>query len=346
MWHHPRKAPLKRPTREPRLPKRRRPPALPCLDNPAARNGNHLDKKSHKNTALIGIDVGGTGIKGGIVNLTEGRLLEEPYCVPTPQPATPQAVAEAIDQVVAELSARPEAPVPGSPVGVTFPGIIQHGVVRSAANMDNSWLNTNIDALLTTQLGRPVEVINDADAAGLAEARHGAGAGIAGTVLVITLGTGIGSAFIFNGKLVPNTELGHLEIDGLDAETKASAVARERAGLSWDEYSAALQRYFSHLEFLFSPELLIVGGGISQRAHDYLPNLQLRTPIVPAVLRNEAGIIGAAGNAAANQQATQPRTNTQSTDRPVTINPVVLIKAQPNDTATGRPGFENTFPGH
>ena len=261
-----------------------------------------MDDKSHKNTPVIGIDIGGTGIKGGIVNLREGRLLGGPFCVPTPQPATPQTVAESVARVVAELSARPEAPVPDFPVGVTFPGVIQHGVVRSAANVDQSWLNTNIDALLMSCLGRPVEVTNDADAAGLAEARYGAGAGVAGTVLVITLGTGIGSAFISDGKLIPNTELGHLEIDGHNAESNASAVARERAGLSWDEYSLVLQRYFSHVEFLFSPELLIVGGGISQRAHDFLPNLKLRTPIVPAVLRNEAGIIGAAGQTASTQE--------------------------------------------
>jgi polyphosphate glucokinase len=260
-----------------------------------------LDEKSHKNTPLIGIDIGGTGIKGGIVDLKVARLLGEPFHVPTPQPATPEAVAESVALVVSELSARPETPAPDSPVGVTFPGIIQHGLIRSAANVDDSWLNTNIDALLTARLGRTVEVINDADAAGLAEARYGAGAGVAGSVLVITLGTGIGSAFIFDGKLVPNTELGHLEIDGHDAETKASAVARERASLSWNEYSLVLQRYFSHIEFLFSPDLIIVGGGISARAHDYLPNLKLRTPVVPALLLNEAGIIGAASEAASNQ---------------------------------------------
>ncbi|MEV7634305.1 polyphosphate--glucose phosphotransferase [Microbacterium sp. NPDC089318] len=253
-----------------------------------------MDEKSQKNAVLIGIDIGGTGIKGGIVDLKKGELLGERFRVPTPQPAAPDSVAEAVALVISELSARPEAPAAGTPIGVTFPGIIQHGVVHSAANVDNSWLNTDIDALLTARLGRPVEVINDADAAGLAEARYGAGEGVAGTVLVITLGTGIGSAFIFDGKLVPNAELGHLEIDGHVAETKASAVARERDGLSWDEYSVLLQRYFSHVEFLFSPELFIVGGGISKRADEYLPNLKLRTPIVPAVLRNEAGIVGAA----------------------------------------------------
>ncbi len=197
--------------------------------------------------------------------------------------------------MVSELSARPEAPAAGSPVGVTFPGIIQHGVVHSAANVDKSWLNTDIDGLLTARLGRPVEVINDADAAGLAEARYGAGAGIAGTVLVITLGTGIGSAFIFDGKLVPNAELGHLEIDGHDAETRASAAAREREDLPWKKWATKrLQRYFSHVEFLFSPNLFIVGGGVSKNADKFLPYLDLRTPVEVAQLRNNAGIVGAA----------------------------------------------------
>jgi polyphosphate glucokinase len=252
------------------------------------------DEKTRKHAPLIGIDIGGTGIKGGIVDLKKGKLIGDRFRLPTPQPATPESVVEVVAKVVEELSARPDAPEVDSPIGVTFPGIIQHGVVHSAANVDKSWLNTDIDALLTARLGRPVEVINDADAAGLAEARYGAGAGIDGTVLVITLGTGIGSAFIFNGRLVPNAELGHLEIDGFDAESKASAVARERDGLSWEEYSVLLQRYFSHVEFLFSPELFIVGGGISKRADEYLPHMKLRTPIVPAELKNEAGIVGAA----------------------------------------------------
>ncbi|MEC5179984.1 polyphosphate--glucose phosphotransferase [Arthrobacter sp. CG_A4] len=252
------------------------------------------DEKSKQNTQLIGIDVGGTGIKGGIVDLKKGKLVGDRLRIPTPQPSTPASVAEVVAQVVAELSARPDAPAPDSPVGVTFPGIIQHGVVHSAANVDKSWLELDIDAMLTARLGRPVEVINDADAAGLAEARYGAGKGVAGTVLVITLGTGIGSAFIFDGKLVPNAELGHLEIDGFDAESKASAVARERDGLSWEQYSVLLQRYLSHVEFLFSPELFIIGGGISKRADEYLPRLRLRTPIVPAELKNDAGIVGAA----------------------------------------------------
>ncbi|WP_309304103.1 polyphosphate--glucose phosphotransferase [Arthrobacter sp. CJ23] len=252
------------------------------------------DEKTHKNAPLIGIDIGGTGIKGGIVDLKKGKLLGDRFRIPTPQPATPEAIADVVAQIVEELSGRPEAPAEGSPIGVTFPGIIQHGVVHSAANVDKSWLETDIDAVLSKRLGRPVEVINDADAAGLAEARYGAGEGVDGTVLVITLGTGIGSAFIFNGQLVPNAELGHLEVDGHDAETKASAVARERDELSWDEYGVLLNRYLQHVEFLFSPELFIIGGGISKRSDEYFPHLELRTKIVTAELKNDAGIVGAA----------------------------------------------------
>ncbi|MBE0009625.1 ROK family protein [Arthrobacter sp. AET 35A] len=247
---------------------------------------------------VIGIDIGGTGIKGGIVDLVAGEIVGERYRVPTPQPSTPEAVAEVVAQIVAELSTRPNAPAADVPIGVTFPAIIQHGIARSAANVDQSWVNTDVDGLFSKVLGRDVHVINDADAAGLAEVRYGAGKGVDGTVLVITLGTGIGSAFIFDGKLVPNAELGHLEIDGYDAETRASAVARERDGIDWDEYAVRLQRYFSHVEFLFSPELFIVGGGISKRSQEYLPGLNLRTRIIPAQLKNQAGIVGAALQAA------------------------------------------------
>ncbi|MHA7276160.1 polyphosphate--glucose phosphotransferase [Arthrobacter sp. Hz1] len=262
--------------------------------------GKSSEKKQGKalpNT-VIGIDIGGTGIKGGIVDLVGGDIVGERYRVPTPQPSTPEAVAEVVARIVDELSTRPGAPAPEVPVGVTFPAIIQHGIARSAANVDQSWVNTDVDTLFSTVLQRDVHVINDADAAGLAEVRYGAGKGVDGTVLVITLGTGIGSAFIFDGKLVPNAELGHLEIDGYDAETRASAVARERDGIDWDEYSIRLQRYFSHVEFLFSPELFIVGGGISKRSQEYLPGLKLRTRIIPAQLKNQAGIVGAALQAA------------------------------------------------
>jgi polyphosphate glucokinase len=259
-------------------------------------DGRKAAKKAAR--SVLGIDIGGTGTKGGIVDLKKGKLVGDRFRLDTPKPSTPEAVAEVVAAVVEELSARPEGPPPQSPVGVTFPAIIRHGVALSAANVDPSWVGTDVDKLLSERLGREVQVMNDADAAGLAEARFGVGAGRDGTVLVITLGTGIGSAFIFNGQLVPNVELGHLEVDGFDAETKASAMARERDGLDWDEYAVRLQRYFSHVEFLFSPELFIVGGGISKRSADFLPKLKLATEIVPAELKNNAGIVGAALQAA------------------------------------------------
>lgn len=253
-----------------------------------------MSKNPTKSHHAIGIDIGGTGIKGGIVNLKKGELVGERFRIDTPQPSTPDAVAAVVKQIVDELMSRPEAPSADSQVGVDFPAIISHGVAHSAANVDKSWIGTDADALLTKVLERPVHVMNDADAAGVAEAKYGAGRDQDGTVLVITLGTGIGSAFIFNGKLVPNAELGHLELDGFDAESRASATAREREDLSWEQYAERLQRYFSHVEFLFSPELFIVGGGISKRSEDFLPQLKLRTKIIPAQLKNNAGIVGAA----------------------------------------------------
>ncbi|MFJ4286854.1 polyphosphate--glucose phosphotransferase [Paenarthrobacter nicotinovorans] len=246
----------------------------------------------------IGIDIGGTGIKAGIVDPYSGQLVGSRLHIPTPHPSTPTAITEAISLLVDELSRQASPPPATSPVGVAFPGIIRYGIVRSSANLDEGWLGEDIVRLLAQRLDRPVDVINDADAAGLAEVRHGAAAGLLGTVLVITLGTGIGSALLFRGDLIPNAELGHLEIDGRSAESRTSAVARERHGLSWAEYARRLQRYLSQLEFLFSPDLLVIGGGISARADEYLPSLRLRTPVVPAVLRNDAGIIGAGSHVA------------------------------------------------
>lgn len=243
----------------------------------------------------IGIDIGGTGTKGGIVDLATGQLVGERFRIPTPQPATPKAVAGVVKQIVDELQSRPEAPAPDSHVGIVFPAIIKNGVALSAANVDKSWINTNVDALMTETLGREVEALNDADGAGLAEAHYGAGKGKEGLVMVITLGTGIGSAMILNGQLVPNAELGHLEIDGFDAETKASAAAREREQLPWKKWAKKrLQRYFSHVEFLFSPSLFVIGGGVSKNSEKFLPYLELRTPVEIAALRNNAGIVGAA----------------------------------------------------
>lgn len=252
------------------------------------------NSKKHKVSTAIGVDIGGTGIKGGIVDLKKGKLIGSRFRIDTPSPSTPEAVAEVVRQIVEELGTRDEAPAGDAPVGITFPAIIHEGVALSAANVDKSWIDTDVDTLFTDVLKRPVQVMNDADAAGLAEARYGAGEGVKGSVLLITLGTGIGSGLVHDGVLVPNLELGHLEIDGHDAETQASAAARERDDLSWEEYAVRLQRYFSQVEFLFSPRLFVVGGGISKRSQDFLPQLKLRTPIEPAHLKNNAGIVGGA----------------------------------------------------
>jgi polyphosphate glucokinase len=238
----------------------------------------------------FGIDIGGSGIKGAPVDLVAGEFTHDRLRIPTPQPSTPDAVADVVAEIVGEFGA-----ASGSlPVGVTFPAVIQHGVARTAANVDQSWIGTDVDALFTEKLGRPVHVVNDADAAGVAEARFGAARGTHGTVFVATLGTGIGSALLIDGQLVPNTELGHLEIDGHDAESRAADSARDREDLSWEKWAVRLQRYFGVIEDLFWPDLIVVGGGVSKKSDRFLPLLHLRAPIVPAQLRNDAGIIGAA----------------------------------------------------
>lgn len=238
----------------------------------------------------FGIDIGGSGIKGCPVDLDAGAFLAERIRTPTPTPSTPAAVAA----VVADIIARFGDDAGTGPVGVTFPAVIQHGVARTAANVDKSWIGTDVDALLREALGRPVRVLNDADAAGYAETRFGAAKGVDGTVFMATLGTGIGTALIVDGVLVPNTELGHLEVDGKDAETKAADSARERDGLSWPQWAKRLTRYFQEIEKLVWPDLIVVGGGVSKKADKFLPLLELRTPIVPSQLRNDGGIIGAA----------------------------------------------------
>lgn len=244
-------------------------------------------------TTAFGVDIGGSGIKGAPVDLATGRFARERHRIPTPQPATPAAVAATVAELVATFDVPAEMPV-----GVTFPAVVQHGVARSAANVDESWIGTNIEHVIGEALGRPVHAVNDADAAGYGEVRHGAAAGARGVVLVVTLGTGIGTTLIADGRLVPNFELGHLEIDGFDAETRAADSAREREGLSWEEWAARLQRFFGVLEDLLWPDLIVVGGGVSKHADKFLPLLDLRAQIVPARLRNAAGIVGAAALAA------------------------------------------------
>ena len=236
----------------------------------------------------IGIDFGGTGIKAAAVDLRAGTFASAREKIQTPRPATPEAVAD----VFAELVGR--FPSSDSPIGVTVPGVVRHGVVHSAANIDPSWIGADADAIFSSALGREVHVVNDADAAGLAEVEFGAARGEHGLVIVTTLGTGIGSALINHGVLVPNSELGHLEIDGYDAESRAANSARETEGLSWQEWAERLTTYYRTVERLFSPDLFVVGGGVSKESNDFLPLLDIETPIVPAQLRNRAGIIGAA----------------------------------------------------
>ncbi|MDO5753357.1 polyphosphate--glucose phosphotransferase [Arthrobacter sp.] len=252
-----------------------------------------MEKTTH-DSLRIGIDIGGTAIKYGVVDTATGTLASPIAQIPTPQPANPAAIAEAVRAVVADVQSWETAPSQFAAVGVAFPAIIRQGIACSAANISVEWIGQKVEILLEEALQRTVHVINDADAAGLAETSHGAGKGHKGAVLVLTLGTGIGSALMINGNLVPNLELGHLEIGGLKAETTTSAVARENEGLSWNEYTSRLQRYLLHIEFLFSPDLIVIGGGISVRHEEFLPQIRLATPIRPAQLHNSAGVIGAA----------------------------------------------------
>lgn len=237
----------------------------------------------------FGIDIGGSGIKGAPVDLRTGEFIADRVRIPTPGLSTPAAVS----LIVQELLDSFELPT-GTPVGVAFPGPIQHGCISFIANLDESWTGVNLEEVLAQALGVPVKAVNDADAAGYAEVIYGAAHGHTGTIVVTTLGTGIGSAVIVDGRLVPNTELGHLEIDGFDAESRAADSARTREDLSWAQWGERLQRYYETIEMLFSPDLLVVGGGVSKHHKEFLPLLNLKAPIIPAQLRNRAGIVGAA----------------------------------------------------
>ncbi|MFE1903556.1 polyphosphate--glucose phosphotransferase [Streptomyces gardneri] len=239
---------------------------------------------------VFGVDIGGSGIKGAPVDLERGALAEERHKVLTPQPATPDGVAGCVVEVVEHFGWT-------GPVGVTFPGVVTGSTIRTAANVDKSWVGVDAGTLLSERLGGlPVTVLNDADAAGVAEMTFGAGRGRKGTVILLTLGTGIGSALFVDGRLVPNTELGHLELKGHDAETRASTKAREDHDLTWEHWAKRrLSKYLAHVEMLFSPELFIIGGGVSRKADKFLPLIEgIRAEIVPAELQNNAGIVGAA----------------------------------------------------
>jgi polyphosphate glucokinase len=241
---------------------------------------------------IFGVDIGGSGIKGAPVDLDRGDLAQERHKVLTPQPATPKDVADSVAEVVGHFDW-------SGPVGITFPGVVTGGVTRTAANVDKSWIDHDARTLLGEKLGLPVTVLNDADAAGIAEMTFGAGRGRKGTVIMLTLGTGIGSAVFIDGQLVPNTELGHLELGGHEAEKHASTKAKEDEELSWHHWAHRVQKYLAHLEMLFTPELFILGGGVSRKADKFLPLIEhVRAEMVPAELQNNAGIVGAAMAAA------------------------------------------------
>ncbi|MFE3959316.1 polyphosphate--glucose phosphotransferase [Nocardia sp. NPDC059091] len=236
----------------------------------------------------LGIDIGGTGIKAAPVDVVTGTLLAERQRIDTPQPAVPDAVADVIHQLITAFSW-------SGPIGVTFPGVVAGGETRTAANLDSSWIGTNARELLGKAAGGPISILNDADAAGIAEMVFGAGKGVIGTVLMLTFGTGIGSALFTDGKLVANTEFGHIRIHGDDAEKRASEQARELQDLSWGKWAGRVQDYLQHMEALLSPDLIIIGGGVSKKADKFIPLLEgIRAEIVPAALRNDAGIVGAA----------------------------------------------------
>jgi polyphosphate glucokinase len=236
----------------------------------------------------IGIDFGGSGIKAAPVDLATGEFTTDRRRLDTPKKSTPEAVAEVMAELVDAFDEK------NSPVGVTIPGVVRRGVVHSAANIDKSWIGTDADALLTKRLGRDVHVVNDADAAGVAELRYGAAMGRDGLVILTTLGTGIGSALLYDGVLVPNSELGHLEIDGHDAESRAASSVKDKEDLSYPDWAKRLTVYYRTVEKLFSPDLFVVGGGVSKDADKFLHLIDIETEIVPAKLRNTAGIVGAA----------------------------------------------------
>jgi len=237
---------------------------------------------------VLGVDIGGSGIKAAPVDVTAGALTRERIKVLTPQPAKPKAIADAVRGLVAQFGWSGRA-------GITFPGVVTDGVIRTAANLDPAWIGVNARDLFGSATGLEVKVLNDADAAGLAEMKFGAGAGQRGTVVMLTFGTGIGSALFTEGVLVPNTEFGHLEIRGKDAEKRASERAREVHELDWAQWAGRVDEYMSHLEALLWPELFIVGGGVSRKSDKFLPLLGgLHARVVPAKLHNDAGIVGAA----------------------------------------------------
>lgn len=235
----------------------------------------------------MGIDVGGTGIKGAVVDVESGALRSERLRIETPRPATPDAVRDTIVELVSRLES-------DGPVGVALPGVVAHGALQTAANIDPAWMGTGLPELFGRVLPRATAFLNDADAQAVAEFAHGAARGQSGLVIAVTFGTGIGVGLLHDGVLIPNAELGHLEIDGVEAESSTSARAREDGGLSWEAWGAMASHYLRRLEDLLWPELFVIGGGVAKRPELWLPHFRTRTPVRPAALINNAGIVGAA----------------------------------------------------
>ncbi len=236
---------------------------------------------------ILGVDIGGSGIKGAPVDIRKGVLVEKRHRIPTPQPSTPEAVTDVVAEIAQHFNWQ-------GPIGCTFPAVIKKGVAYSAANVDESWIGTNGEKLIKKKCDCPVLLINDADAAGIAEMEFGAGKGHTGVVIVLTFGTGIGSAVFTNGHLVPNTEFGHMEVRGKDAEDRAADRIRKGENLSWEKWAERVNEFLGRMEIVFSPDLFIIGGGVSKKHDKYLHLLTTQAEIVPAQMRNEAGIIGAA----------------------------------------------------
>ncbi|MFE0025759.1 polyphosphate--glucose phosphotransferase [Amycolatopsis sp. NPDC059021] len=245
-------------------------------------------------TRGFGIDIGGSGIKGALVDLERGQLIGDRIRIDTPKPSTPEAVAEVVAEIVATAGW-------DGPVGVTLPAVVKKGVAHTAANIDHAWIGTDADALFAKRLGRDIDdiaMLNDADAAGMAEIRFGEPSARTGVTALLTFGTGIGSAVFHDGKLVPNTEFGHVEVDGHDAEKRAAASVKDNEGLSYPQWAKRVHRYLTVLENLVWPDLFIVGGGVSKKSEKWVPLLDIRTPVLVASLQNNAGIVGAAVAAA------------------------------------------------
>ncbi len=251
-----------------------------------------------RSAPVLGIDIGGSGIKGAPVDLATGELTSKRMRIPTPAKSTPPNVADVVREIVANFADT----IGDGPIGVTIPAVVTHGMTRTAANIDKSWIDCEAEKIFQDHLGRDVLLVNDADAAGIAEVHYGAAKDHPGLVLLTTLGTGIGTAIVYRGVLVPNSELGHIEVDGHDAESKAASSIKDKERLSFSEWAKRLQRYYDKIEEILWPDLIVIGGGVSKESEKFIPKLKLKADLVPARLLNTAGIVGAAWLAADRHQ--------------------------------------------